>query len=136
LEGRLEVDVRRWAGRVVLGFLAFAMVACASLDPRPAEEIVTARAQQRWDALVRGDISAAYEFFSPGSRAVTTVGDYAASIRSGFWKVAQVTKVECTNPESCDVHLAIEYDFRGSRIRTPLKETWIKEGSSWWYVRK
>jgi hypothetical protein len=33
-----------------------------------AEDLVKARAQQRWDALLKGDTKTAYGFLSPGSR--------------------------------------------------------------------
>ena len=109
---------------------------CAALDSRPPEEVVKARAQQRWDALVKGDFKAAYEYLSPGSRAVLTPEGYASGLRAGFWKAAAVDKVLCEKPDVCDTTTTIEYEFRGSRIKTPLKETWIKEGSSWWFVQK
>ena len=109
---------------------------CAALDARSPEEVVKERAQQRWDALVKGDFKTVYEYLSPGSRAVLTSEGYASGLRVGFWKAARVEKVMCEKPDVCDAILALEYDFRGSRIKTPLKETWIKEGSSWWYVQK
>ena len=113
-----------------------ALGGCAALDARPPEEVLKQRAQKRWDAVVKSDFKAAYEYLSPGSRAVVTSEAYAASLRPGFWKAATVEKVICEKPDVCDAHVAIEYDYRGSRIKTPLAETWIKEGSSWWYVRK
>ena len=109
---------------------------CAALDSRPPEEVVKERAQQRWNALVQSDFKTAYQYLSPGSRAVTSLEGYASGLRAGFWKAATVDKVLCGNPDSCDAVLTIEYEFRGSRIKTPLKETWIKEGSSWWFVQK
>ena len=87
-------------------------------------------------AIVKGEIKGAYQFLSPGSRAVLTSEAYASTIRVGFWQSAVVDRVTCEKPDVCDVHGAIEYDHRGSRIKTPVKETWIKEGSSWWFVQK
>jgi len=112
------------------------LAGCAALDPRPPEEVLKERVQQRWDALVKSDFRAAYQYLSPGSRAVMTPEGYASSLRAGFWKAAAVDRVICEKPDVCDAHVIIEYEFRGSRIKTPLKETWIKEGSSWWFVQK
>ena len=109
---------------------------CAALDARPPEEILKERVQARWDTLVQGDFKAAYQYLSPGSRAVTSAEGYASSLRTGFWKAAKVDAVTCEKPDVCDAQLTIEYEFRGRRIKTPLKETWIKEGSSWWFVQK
>ncbi len=108
---------------------------CAALERRPPQEIVKARAQERWDALVKQDFEAAYRFHSPGSRTVTSLADFKASIKPGFWKSAEVNKVECAE-ERCDVHSTIEYEHGRQRMKTPLRETWIKEGSQWWYVQK
>ena len=128
--------MERIIGGVALGLVALAMAGCAALQPRPAEEVVKEKAQARWDALVKGDIKAAYAFMSPGSRSVITPEGYEASIRKGFWKSAVVEKVECSSPQSCDAIATIEYEYLGRRTKTPLRETWIKEGSEWWYLRK
>ena len=112
------------------------LAGCAALDPRPPEEVLKERVQQRWDAMVKSDFRAAYQYLSPGSRAVMTPEGYASSLKAGFWKAATVDRVICEKPDVCDALVTIEYEFRGSRIKTPLKETWIKEGSSWWFVQK
>jgi hypothetical protein len=129
-------SIRSGMAVVFLSVAASVSGGCALLDTRPSEEVLKERAQQRWDALVKNDLRGAYQFLSPGSRAVLTSEAYASGIRAGFWKTAVVDRVTCEKPDVCDVHLHIEYDHRGSRIKTPLKETWIKEGSSWWYVQK
>jgi hypothetical protein len=131
-----ELDFRSALAGIFLGLAAAAVGGCALLDSRPPEEVLKERAQVRWDALVTGDIKGAYQFLSPGSRAVLTSEAYASTIRAGFWKTAVVERVSCEKPDVCDVHGAIEYDHRGSRIKSPVKETWIKEGSSWWFVQK
>ena len=134
---RLQKDAMRSIRWAVVSTLAVAVFGgCAALDSRPPEEVVKERAQQRWDVLVKGDLKAAYQYLSPGSRAVMTSEAYASGIRVGFWKAATVDKVLCEKPDVCDTVTTIEYEFRGSRIKTPLKETWIKEGSSWWFVQK
>jgi len=127
---------RRSRGRVA-GFF-FAVVAalvlssCAMLQDRP-EDAVAQRAQERWDDLVRGDFKAAYQFLSPGSRSLQSEEDYVKSLRRDFWKSALVKNVKCTDAQ-CDVEMAIEYEFRGARVKTPLHEKWIREGSEWWYL--
>jgi hypothetical protein len=98
---------------------------CAALDSRPPEEVLKERAQQRWDALVKSDFKAAYQYLSPGSRAVLTPEAYAAGLKTGFWKAATVDRVICERPDVCEAVMTIEYEFRGARVKTPLKETWI-----------
>ncbi|MEO7741781.1 MAG: hypothetical protein ABIR98_02445 [Usitatibacter sp.] len=116
--------------------LGVATASCVGLQPRTPEEAVKARAQARWDALLKGDIKAAYGFLSPGSRVVMTQEAYGASLRSGFWKSAAVEKAACDAPDACEAQLTIEYEFQGKRTKTPLRETWIREGTNWWYVQK
>ncbi len=92
------------------------------------------RAQARWDALVKGDYKAAYDFLSPSSRVIWSEKEYVNSLRRNFWKAAKVEKVVCTNDRSCSAQASIEYEFQGKRTTTPLAETWILEGSQWWIV--
>jgi hypothetical protein len=124
------------AARVAAVLALLVVAGCATLDSRTPEERVKARAQERWDALVKGDFEAAYAFMSPGSQAVVTKKDYAGSLRRDFWKSARVEKVTCPTALACEVDLTIEYVFQGRRTTTPLRESWIKEGSNWWYVDK
>ena len=113
----------------------FAVSGCAGMAPKAPEEAVKERAQARWNALVQGDFKAAYAFLSPGSRAVQPEADYVNSLRRNFWKSAQVEKATCTE-QRCEVEASIEYELQGRRTTTPLRETWIREGSEWWYVAK
>jgi hypothetical protein len=113
-----------------------AVAGCAALKPRTAEEVVKERAQARWDALVKGDVKTAYTFLSPGSRALQTAESYATSIRVGFWKSAIVEKVVCSTEQACEAQVTIEYEFQAKRMKTPLRETWIREGTDWWYLLK
>lgn len=122
--------------RVVLAGLIVGLAGCAALQPRAPQEIVRERAQARWNALVKSEVPAAYGYFSPTSRSLATLDDYKNSIKPGFWKAAAVDKVDCPTPESCDVIVTIEYEVRGTRFKTPLKESWVREGSNWWYVHK
>ena len=115
---------------------AVALAGCAALDPRPSHEIVKARAQARWDALVKSDFKTAYGFLSPGSRSVVSAEGWAGALRAGFWKSAVVEKAVCEAPETCEVHTTIEYEHRLGRVKAPLRETWIKESGHWWYVQK
>lgn len=131
------------AGKVVhlAGKYAVAVVSamlflagCAGMPGRAPEEVVKERAQARWDDMVKGDFHAAYAYMSPSSRQLTSENDWMARLRRGFWKSAQVEKVECKSANACDVSVTIDYEFQGMRTRTPLHESWVREGSQWWYV--
>jgi len=130
------MDRRVKVHQLFLGICVVALGGCATLDQRPKEQQVQERAQARWDLLVKGDVKGAYEYSSPGTKAVMSQEQFASSIRTGFWKAVKVEKVVCESETSCDAQLLVDYEFRGSPIRTPSKETWVKEGSTWWYLRK
>lgn len=131
----LPIFVAR-SGRVAAVVAVLGLAACAAVPQKPAEDVVRARAQERWDALLKGDLKAAYGYLGPGSRELNTFEAYSASVRKGFWKTAQVSKVACPTAESCEVEVAVEYEFRGSRVKTPLGETWVRQEGNWWYVLK
>ncbi len=116
--------------------LGVVMGGCVAMQPKTPEEAVKARAQARWNALVKGDLKAAYAFLSPGSRAITTQEAYGASVRTGFWKSAVVERAACDAPQACEAQVSIEYEYQGQRVKTPLRETWIREGTDWWFVQK
>jgi hypothetical protein len=139
----LPVESRSWKHGVnsalkhaVAGVLAVVLAGCAAMAPRSPEAVVKERAQARWDAMVKNDFNAAYGYLSPGSRSVVSAQDYAASLRRGFWKSATVEKVECGSAQSCEVSATIEYEAMGRRTKTPLRESWIRDGSEWWYLQK
>ena len=101
----------------------------------PPEEAVKARVQERWAAMVQGDTAKAYAFMSPSAREAISLEAFRASVRPGFFKQAEVVKVEC-QPEVCDVELRVTYVYRGSSIVTPVRESWVRSGGGWWHVFK
>ena len=125
-----------------LGILAVvisgAVAGCAGGFPgvrQDPKQVVAERAQQRWDALVAGDVAKAYSFLSPGTRQAVTLVQYSGGIRLGFWKKVQVQGVECPKEDLCEASVLAEYQ-RGQTIATPLRERWILSEGNWWYVQR
>ena len=112
----------------------FLLAACATMQDRSDKEVVAERAQTRWNALVAGDFKTAYEMISPAGRTVVSQEGWAGTLKRGFWKGARVTDVDCASPEMCEVRLEIEYAFRGSNIKTPYREKWVKQDGEWWFL--
>ena len=119
----------------VVGSVALAGCASVARGPSP-EAAVKERAQARWNALVQGDVKTAYEYYGPGTRSTLSLADFASGVKIGFWKAVTVDKVECGSADRCEVSTTIEYEHRGMRVKSPSRETWIKEGSDWWLVRR
>ena len=122
----------RWLGLTVV------LAGCAGIgvdsSPEAKQKAVAQRAEARWQLLLKGDVAGAYEYLSPGSRAATPLELYKAKVRPGGWRAASVDKVECER-ELCSVQMLVTYDFKQLKgIQTPVKETWIIENGSAWYV--
>lgn len=136
LSSQRGMEMKVLANRIAVAVVSMAILAgCATMGARKPEEVVKERAQARWDALLRNDVKSAYEYFSPGSRAVVDLKSYEAAVRKGFWKSATVDGVTCTG-QRCEATETIEYEYQGRRTRSPLTETWIEEDGNWWLVRK
>ena len=155
LQGRLSslestkaaVRLPKLAGWIQLVAMATAVAACAGIGglnkdspPEAKEAVVRDRAQARWQALIKGDLDAAYEYLSPASKAVVPVEAYRRQIRTGLWRQVRIDSVAC-EAELCVVQLQLTYDAppgrsRGSvqGIETPISERWVIENGSAWFV--
>ncbi len=127
----------QWRAWLAVG-LALGLTGCASLSADSAAEqkqkVVAERAQARWNVLIKGDVEAAYQFLSTGSKAATPVAMYKAKIKPGLWREAKVGKIDC-EAEICKVVMLVTYDTRRMKgIETPVDETWVIEKGSAWYV--
>jgi hypothetical protein len=144
LAGCSLLRVAGWMPVVVASVVA----ACAGIGgvskdstPEVKAAAVKERSQARWQALIKGDLDAAYAYLSPASKAVTPIESYRRQIRPGLWREVKIDSVEC-EAELCSVKLQLTYDIpRGPMspkpvkgIETPLTERWVIENGSAWYV--
>jgi len=128
---RLPLNKAAWIG------LAVVATGCASVQTRPAAEVVKERAQARWNALISTDLKSAYGYFTPSARQSLKYEGFVLSYKQGFWKSATVDKVDCPKPDLCLVDVTIENEPRkGLVLKAPVRETWIREGNEWWYALK
>lgn len=108
--------------------------------PAKAEDVVRARAQERWDLLLAEKYDGAYAYITPAYRALNTAKDYRNRFSAGAqWVSAKVQSVECAMPERCTVQTAVETlvvarGFNGP-IKTIITETWLPEDGQWWYYQ-
>lgn len=113
---------------------ALAMGGCATLSPSDYPKLVESRANERWQALIAGDVAKAYSFLSPGTRATLPLERYKGSLKTGAWKEAKVRSVNCEETV-CAVAVDVRYDHRRMRdVETVVRETWLIEESNAWYV--
>ena len=139
-EGRQRT---RWAALCATLGVALTLSACASLGggSNPQQQ-VSQRATERWQALVKGEISRAYSYNTPGFRAVVTPDSYRYRFGSAVnWVGAEVIRVTCPDADKCTALLRI--DFKpvlsrpgGAPISTHIDETWLLENGQWWFFQK
>ena len=137
--GPISVAKRRQSLCATALATVLAVAGCASMGglsaDTPAEakqDAVAARAKARWDALIKADITSAYGYLSPATRATVPLDVYKAKHKLGLYRSAKVEKVECQG-EACTVHLTIVYDYKQFKgVTTPLSERWIiTQGQAW-----
>jgi hypothetical protein len=140
-----SVAIWRKAGAFVVISVAVLALASCAMSPngdgasgtRSADserDIVSARVQARWDALIRGDLDAAYAFLSPGSKQAISLERFKSITRKGGFRSITIDRIECT-PGKCDVRLTLVYDrppLMG--LHTIVDESWIFENGQAWYV--
>ena len=131
---------RRVALASLLAACALALAGCAALQPVTPESIVTQRVEQRWAALIDGNLEKAWEFTQPGFRAIVMQKDYRKRFGSaGQWKNAQVHSVQCES-ERCTVRLRLTslvlVPPRANReVAGYVDEVWVRDEGQWWYYQ-
>jgi len=127
----------RLGGAVVI----LTVAACTSMGglspespPDVKREAVSARAKARWEALIKADITQAYSYLSPASRATTPLDLYKAKHKLGLYRTVKVDDVKC-DADICTVDLSLTYDFKQFKgITTPVTEKWVITQGQAWYV--
>ena len=123
------------------------LLSCVSLSAcGSGEAAVKESAQQRWDALINGDLGAAYQYYTDAFRETVSLPLFRKqSTGVGLWNKAQVAAVQCdASGRRCnaDVKVTVAMKMRGmpKPVETSdvVRETWIKEGvfSDWRYIKK
>jgi hypothetical protein len=104
----------------------------ADTPDQAKRDAVAARAEGRWQALIKGDLPAAYEYLSPASRATVPLDVYKAKHKVGLYRSAKVESVECVK-DACTVRVNVIYDYKRFKgVATPLMEKWIiAQGQAW-----
>lgn len=106
----------------------------ADSSPEAKQKAVAARAEARWQALLKGDLDAAYQYLSPGSKATISLPVYKATHRTAIYRGAKVDKVECEGA-ACKVVMNVRYDYKGFKgVETLVPEQWVIEGGQAWIL--
>lgn len=124
--------------------LGLFMTACTG--GKATEQLIEERANERWQALIKGDLKTAYTYYSKAFRETTPYKHFEHRVRGvGLWSHAAVKSVECNEAEKrCKVWMdvAVVTKMRGLdkpiETSTLLEETWIQEGvmGNWYFIKR
>jgi len=133
--------------------LAYAILStlpgCATLQPEESEKwresqrpVLKARAEARWDALIKGDIEKVYTYTTPEYRAVVNLQQYKGKYgRVLDWRGARVVDISYDVPTVATVSVEVTYrvvlpGVGGESIETQkaISEKWIYKNREWWYT--
>ena len=136
----IPVALSRHGCRVLATVVALGVAGCASVAPATPEArqtVVQERSQARWDALIKGDVVAAYGYLSPASRQVFSLERFKVAVGRGTFRKVAIDSVSCV-AETCEVKYLLTYDHRQMKgITTVATETWVwSDGQAWFFLRE
>ncbi len=127
-------------------WLTAAMVTAFLTGCQKSADLET-RVTDRWNHLIEGELSQAYEYFSPGYKAGETLDSFRIRTQTAqmhaTWNTAQFVSSECEDEQVCEVKVEINYSYRfpqrsmgGMDVTTTIHENWLKVDDTWYFVPK
>lgn len=123
-----------------LNLLLVLMLSACSTD----EIQVRQAAQQRWEALIQGDLDQAYTTYSQAFQATISLAAFKQHLQGkGLWQKAEVKAVHCVTAKQCKVEVEVTMAMRmrgvAELVETTdtLEETWLQQGwiADWRYIK-
>ena len=129
--------------------LAVFLAACGTIGtprtevPQTPEEAITQRTQERWKLIVAGDFTSAYDYLTPGARAVMSLDAYAGRLGMAQikWTGATVDWVKCEDADTCQAQVAVDtlITVPGTGQgqvpgQTKLVESWLRSDGQWYFL--
>lgn len=118
--------------------------ACASTPASrlTPEDAVKQRAAERWELIIAGKASDAWNYLSPGSRELMTRDAFLMDILRRPLRYVGVAANDAECSESvCEVTIELDIEVRmpmagGVRSKAFHQEQWVASGGEWYYVPK
>ncbi len=117
---------------------ASAIVTQASAVQLVPEAAVRVRANERWQLLVDGKLEQAYQYLSPGYRAVRSLKSYVRPLGAASWNSGEAKRVECNVAgDQCTATVRIETEaflpgLPANKLDTHVQENWIRQEGGWY----
>ncbi len=127
------------------GALALLLVGC-NLGNKDSTAEIDKRAVERWNYLIAHQAEKAYDFLSPGTRAMQTRESYAALMnnRPVRWTAAKFNRKEC-DADRCKVYIDVSYSVAMPGVGNSGKpyettstqsEIWVHVDDGWFFLPK
>lgn len=108
------------------------------------QEALKKRVAARWEALIRRDFAAAYEFNSPAYRKAFSLNDFKMKFGDGkvAWKRVDVVAAELKGDDTATVDIKIHITYANPHSQKPVdmatsyQESWVYTDDQWWYLVK
>lgn len=133
------IDKLRYIG------VAIALVSAGACQVTNQSDVSSA-AEQRWEALISGNIQKAYQFYSDAFKKTMPIEKFKKQIRGvGLWQQAKVVKTDCDESQKkCHVNVKVTVRMKMKGLVKPvetssiIQEVWVQEGwfSHWRYMDK
>lgn len=106
--------------------------------------VIKKRVVARWDALIRKDFAAAYEFASPAYRSTFSLDAFKRNFALGrvAWRRVDVASVDFKGDDAAEVGVRIYFLYHQPQVGGPvemsttIRESWVRVGEQWWYLVK
>ena len=114
------------------------LAGCASMGNKTPEQQVEQRANEYWNARVKGDFKTAYSLLTPAFRELNTEKDFVGRFGAGAsLQGATVAKVTCDTEERCVANIALTAKPMVPGLNIPalttyLDDVWVKDQQQWW----
>lgn len=124
----------------VLSGLLLMVSACATTTS--SQGVIEERAMARWEVLLSGDLSAAYDYLSPGYRSSVSSLQYQRSVlrRRVTWTNAKYVESNC-DEIACKVQISLDYTLYGALPGVKsfdgtqtIEESWVLVDGTWYLV--
>jgi hypothetical protein len=118
------------------------LAACATTSRDVPEQQLRERSMARWDALLSGDLAAAYGYLSPATRSSVSSLQYQRSIllQRVTWTDAEYLEEDCEET-TCKVKISLGFVVQGGLPGVQsfadtevVDETWLLVDGAWYYV--
>ena len=128
-------------GRIGAASLCLLMLsACASIGGSTPS--IEQRATERWDLLFSDELTAAYQYLSPGYRSSVSAKNYQRSLllQRVKWTGARYIESDCAET-SCKVKISLDFTVQGALPGVKsfdgtqeIDESWVKVDGNWYFV--